>query len=87
MAGQNEILIGHLCNLIRIRSNFGWPLQKIARKMASGQLLFSDLNMTPLMPHLTTIILYLLRKCKAISPTFPPVTNTLQPAATTAFTC
>ena len=40
LAGQNEILIGHLYNFIQIRSNFGWPLQKISQKMASGQLLF-----------------------------------------------
>ena len=39
LAGQNEILIGRLYNLIQIRS--GWPLQKVA---SSGQLLFSALS-------------------------------------------
>ena len=37
--------------------------------------------------HLTTMILCLLRKCSAISPTFPPVTTMLHPALATAFTC
>ena len=42
MAGRHKILIGYLYTLI-IRSNFEWPLYKIARKMANGQLLFSAL--------------------------------------------
>lgn len=37
--------------------------------------------------HLTTMRLYLLQKCNAISPTLPPVTTRLQPASTMLFIC
>ena len=40
LAGQAEILIGHLHNLIQSWSNFWVAIAKTARKMASGQLLF-----------------------------------------------
>ena len=40
LAGQAEILIGHQYNLIQSWSNFWVAIVEIARKVASGQLLF-----------------------------------------------